>query len=70
MLVLIGSYRKKVIGLRLIDVSHSGDNIADRIASVVEEFGLIDKVLLVSAAAAVLLVLLVDRRRRRREDER
>ena len=40
--------QKKVIGLRLIDVSHSGDNIADRIASVVEEFGLIDKVFSVS----------------------
>ena len=48
MLVQIGSYRKKVVGLRLIDVSHSGENIADRISSVVEEFGLIDKVFSVS----------------------
>jgi hypothetical protein len=40
--------QKKVVGLRLIDVSHSGENIADRIASVVEEFGLIDKVFSVS----------------------
>jgi hypothetical protein len=32
----------------LIDVSHSGENITDRIASVVEEFGLIDKVFSVS----------------------
>ena len=29
-------------------MSHSGENIADRIASVVEEFGLIDKVFFVS----------------------
>ena len=40
--------QKKVVGLRLIDVSHSGENIADRISSVVEEFGLIDKVFSVS----------------------
>ena len=40
--------QKKVVGLRLIDVSHSGKNIADRIASVVEEFCLIDKVFSVS----------------------
>jgi len=40
--------QKKVVGLRLIDVSYSGENIADRIASVVEEFCLIDKVFSVS----------------------
>jgi hypothetical protein len=34
---------KKVIGLRLIEVNHSGENIAASIASVVQEFGLIDK---------------------------
>jgi hypothetical protein len=28
---------KKVIGLRLIEVSHSGENIASRIASVAED---------------------------------
>jgi len=33
-----------VIGLRLIDVSHSGVNITDRVESVVTEFGLKDKV--------------------------
>ena len=44
LLVLIGSYRKKVIGLRLIEVKHTGENIAERVAYVVEEFGLIDKV--------------------------
>ena len=35
---------KKVIGLRLIEVSHSGVNIATRIAAVVEEYCLIDKI--------------------------
>jgi len=37
MLVLIGSCRKKVVGFRLIEVSHSGENIAEKIAGVVEE---------------------------------
>ena len=36
--------QKKVIGLRLIDVKHTGENIAERIAAVVDEFGLTDKV--------------------------
>lgn len=36
--------QKRVIGFRLIEVKHSGENIAERIACVVEEFGLIDKV--------------------------
>jgi hypothetical protein len=40
--------QKKVIGFRLIEVKHTGENIADRIASVVEEFGLIDKVFVVT----------------------
>ena len=35
---------KRVIGLRLIDVSHSGANIAERVQSVFTEFGLKDKV--------------------------
>ena len=35
---------KNVISLRLIEVSHSGVNIATRIAAVVEEYGLIDKI--------------------------
>lgn len=35
---------KRVIGMRLIDVSHSGANIADRVKTVITEFGLIDKV--------------------------
>ena len=36
--------QKKVIGLRLIDVKHTGENIAERIAAVVDVFGLTDKV--------------------------
>ncbi|XP_066358138.1 zinc finger BED domain-containing protein RICESLEEPER 2-like [Miscanthus floridulus] len=40
--------QKRVVGFRLIEVSHSGENIAKRIASVVEEFGLIDKVFAVT----------------------
>jgi hypothetical protein len=48
MLVLIGSYKKKVVGFRLIEIKYSGENIAERIASVVEEFGLIDKVFTVT----------------------
>jgi hypothetical protein len=39
---------KKVIGFRLIEASHTGENIAEKIASVVEEFGLIDKIFVVS----------------------
>jgi hypothetical protein len=35
---------KRVIGLRLIDVSHTGVNIAERVEAVVTEFGLKDKV--------------------------
>jgi hypothetical protein len=40
--------QKKVVGFRLIEVSHSGENIVERIASMVEEFGLIDNVFLLS----------------------
>jgi len=36
--------QKKVIGFRLIDCKHTGDNIAERIGAVIQEFGLIDKV--------------------------
>jgi hypothetical protein len=36
--------QKRVIGLRLIDVSHSGVNIAECVEAVVTEFGLKDKV--------------------------
>jgi hypothetical protein len=36
--------QKKVIGLRLIEVKHTSENIVEKIACVVEEFGLIDKI--------------------------
>ena len=39
---------KRVLGLRLIDVSHNGQNIADRIASVLEDYGLSEKVFAVT----------------------
>ncbi|XP_066341187.1 zinc finger BED domain-containing protein DAYSLEEPER-like [Miscanthus floridulus] len=36
--------QKKIVGLRLIQVKHSGENISASIASVVEEYGLVDKI--------------------------
>jgi hypothetical protein len=38
--------QKKIIGLRLIEVKHSCENIAESVASVVNKFGLIDKIFL------------------------
>jgi hypothetical protein len=35
---------KRVIGFRLIDESHSGDNIAERVYAVLDEYGLTAKV--------------------------
>jgi hypothetical protein len=40
--------QKNVIGLRLIEVKHSGENITKRVAAVIEEFGLIDKIFAVT----------------------
>jgi hypothetical protein len=40
--------QKKVVGFRLIEVKHTGENIADKITSVVEEFGMLDKVFVVT----------------------
>jgi hypothetical protein len=39
---------KRIIGMRLIDVSHNADNIAERIESVVAEYGLTDKIFAVT----------------------
>jgi hypothetical protein len=39
---------KRVLGLRLIDESHSGQNIADRVASVLDDFGVFEKVFVVT----------------------
>ncbi|KAK3164727.1 hypothetical protein QOZ80_1AG0023780 [Eleusine coracana subsp. coracana] len=36
---------KRIVGMRLIDCSHNGVNIADRILQVVSEYGMLDKVL-------------------------
>jgi hypothetical protein len=33
-----------LIGLRLIDVSHSGSNIVDRVSTVLDEWSLTDKI--------------------------
>ena len=35
---------ERVIGFRLIEVKHTSENIGQKVASVVEEFGSIDKV--------------------------
>ncbi|XP_066375043.1 zinc finger BED domain-containing protein RICESLEEPER 1-like [Miscanthus floridulus] len=35
---------KKVIGLHLIEVKHTGENIAEKVACVIKEFGLLDNV--------------------------
>ena len=49
--------QKKVIGLRLIEVKHTGENIAERVAYVVE-FGLIDKVFSVTLDNTSLMLRL------------
>ena len=36
--------QKRVLGLRLIDVSHNADNIAERIKAVLTEYGILNKV--------------------------
>ena len=51
--------QKKVVGLRLIEVKHSGENIADRIASVVDEFGLMDKIFLCLLTMLLLILELM-----------
>ncbi|WVZ93147.1 hypothetical protein U9M48_039153 [Paspalum notatum var. saurae] len=43
---------KRIIGLRLIDVSHSGENIAERVHAVVDEFKLTDKTFSVTSGNA------------------
>jgi hypothetical protein len=44
MLVLTGKCTKKVIALRLIEVKHTGDNIAGKNVGVIQEFGMLDKI--------------------------
>ena len=43
---------KRVIGFRLIDESHSGDNIVERISAVLDEYGLTAKVFSVTLDSA------------------
>ena len=33
-----------MIALRLIEVKHTGDNIAEKIVGVIQEFGMLDKI--------------------------
>jgi len=39
---------KRMLGMRLIDVSHNGDNIAERVHAVLEEYGLTEEVISVT----------------------
>ena len=39
---------KRVLGLVLIDVSHNGQNIVDRVVSVLTDYGLTEKVFAVT----------------------
>ena len=39
---------KRMLGLMLIDVSHDGQNIADRVVSVLTDYGLTEKVFAVT----------------------
>jgi hypothetical protein len=40
----IWELEKRLIGLRLIDVKHSGNNIEKRVTMVADEYGLTDKI--------------------------
>jgi hypothetical protein len=48
--------QKRVVDFRLIEVKHSSENIPERIASVVEEFGLIDKIFAVTQTMLLLML--------------
>ena len=39
---------KRILGMRLIDVSHNGDNIAEHVHAVLEEYGLTEEVISVT----------------------
>ena len=49
---------KRMLGMRLIDVSHNGDNIAERVHAVLEEYGLTEKVISVTLDNYLLILLL------------
>jgi hypothetical protein len=40
--------QKKVIALRLIEVKHTGENIAKKVGCVIQEFDLLDKIMFVT----------------------
>jgi len=46
-LLVVIQLKKRILGLRLIDVSYSGENIAERVLAVLDEFGLTEKVVYV-----------------------
>jgi hypothetical protein len=52
--------KKRIIGLRLIDVSHNAKNITERIASVLADFGLTDKIFSVWTILLLTLGLLIN----------
>ena len=49
---------KRIIGLRLIDVSHSGDNISERIHDVLKEYDSENKTSLLLWTMLLLILLL------------
>ena len=49
---------KRILGMRLIDVSHNGDNIAEHVHAVLEEYGLTEKVISVTLDNDLLIPLL------------
>jgi hypothetical protein len=40
--------QKKVIGIRLIEVKHTGENIVEKVGCVIQVFGLLDKIFYVT----------------------
>jgi hypothetical protein len=50
---------KRIIGLRMIDVSHNTENIAERITSVLADYGLTDKIFSVILDNAHIINLIV-----------
>ena len=47
-LLVVIQLKKQILGLRLIDVSYSGENIAEYLLAMLEEFGLTKKVVSVT----------------------
>ena len=49
---------KRILGMRLIDVSHNGDNIAEHVHAVLEEYGLTEKAISDTLDNDLLILLL------------